>query len=194
MNETIHSYVKYLIEYLILCQKALKKAVYYILDVNNTNLNDLSLNKRLAYFQCKNDLSNLHIILTYMTEQELLDMIFINNKINVSDNTFVFKEKDNLIGLSDKQLLNRIKSSNVSISYNKYFRTIKELGIFEIEQMILNKTQVKRCEFCNNYFISKDKKKKLVVLFVEKKSIIKRLSKMNYKTYITELWKVCKKV
>ncbi len=164
MNEAIKnvisSYDKYLTEYLIACQNVLKKAVYYILDVNNTNLNDLSLNKRLAYFQCKNDLSNLHIILTYMTEQELLDMIFINNKINVSNNTFVFKEKDNLIGLSDKQLLNRIKSSNVSISYNKYFRTIKELGIFEIEQMILNKTQVKRCEFCNNYFISKDKKKK----------------------------------
>lgn len=164
MNEAIKnvisSYGKYLIEYLIACQKTLKKAVYYILDVNNTNLNDLSLNKRLAYFQCKNDLSNLHIILTYMTEQELLDMIFINNKINVSDNTFVFKEKDNFIGLSDRQLLNRIKSSNVSISYNKYFKTIKELGIFEIEQMILNKTQVKRCEFCDNYFISNDKKKK----------------------------------
>ena len=86
MNEAIKnvisSYDKYLTEYLIACQNVLKKAVYYILDVNNTNLNDLSLNKRLAYFQCKNDLSNLHIILTYMTEQELLDMIFINNKIH----------------------------------------------------------------------------------------------------------------
>ncbi len=164
MNEAIKnvisSYGKYLIEYLLACQESLKKAVYYILDVNNTNLNDLPLNKRLAYFQCKNDLSNLHIILTYMTEQELLDMIFMDNNVNLATNSFIFKEKDNFIGLSDKQLLNRIKDSNVSINYNKYFRTIKELGIFEIEQMILNKTQVKKCEFCNNYFMSNDAKKK----------------------------------
>lgn len=164
MNEAIKnvisSYGKYLIEYLLACQESLKKAVYYILDVNNTNLNDLPLNKRLAYFQCKNDLSNLHIILTYMTEQELLDMIFMDNNVNLATNSFIFKEKDNFIGLSDKQLLNRIKDSNVSINYNKYFRTIKELGIFEIEQMILNKTQVKKCEFCNNYFMSNDTKKK----------------------------------
>lgn len=164
MNEAIKnvisSYGKYLIEYLLACQESLKKAVYYILDVSNTNLNDLPLNKRLAYFQCKNDLSNLHIILTYMTEQELLDMIFMDNNVNLATNSFIFKEKDNFIGLSDKQLLNRIKDSNVSINYNKYFRTIKELGIFEIEQMILNKTQVKKCEFCNNYFMSNDAKKK----------------------------------
>lgn len=166
-------------------QKNMKNLLYFLLDIEAQGMEDLSIPQRIwlygNMFCNKKSLSEMRVIRkhlfrspTFYSENTCVketDVPYLNENAKINDIFYPFYTYRPLNIVDDGIPENMADSFNAAIEYaksinnNKIYEVyeihnLQELLSIEILTMVQSKTEIKKCENCNKYFVRNDKKKK----------------------------------
>lgn len=164
-EDDINFYIKDINKYignLIPCQKEYKSIINFIYNNENTDIMNLSLNKRLWLYKMINIPEYNDKLFSYKSNRDM------NITLNTYKSTIYSKNRFQVTHL--KPITDNIKINDYileaqkiddepNIIYSLYFDDIYDFCNFELMQIIKNNIDIKTCKNCKKYIINTDKKR-----------------------------------